>query len=358
MKILQVMAGSERGGAETAFVDMCIAMHESGQTIEVVTRANDLRVPQLKQAGIKVYTLPFGGTVDIFTPMAMKKIIKKFQPDIVQTWMSRASWKTPAWSADMNIPRYAVVSRLGGYYKLKYFKSADYFATITPAIKTYLLDQGIEDERVRHINNFAETEDIITPVRRADFETPDDATLLIALGRLHESKAFDTLIKSIINLPDVYLWIAGEGPQRPELETLIETLNLKSRVKLLGWRSDRAALFQASDICVFPSRYEPFGTVFVQAWANKVPLITTDSDGPHQFVRPGQDGLMVQIDDIRALQDAIAALIQDKPLGQKLVENGYTRYLSEFTKEKCLLAYLAFYDSIRAKMTQSLKNAQ
>lgn len=58
MKILQVMAGAEQGGAETAFVDICIALHEAGERVEVVTRPNAVRVPQLEQAGIKVHTAP------------------------------------------------------------------------------------------------------------------------------------------------------------------------------------------------------------------------------------------------------------------------------------------------------------
>lgn len=347
MRILQVMAGAKHGGAETAFVDMCIALHEAGETIEVVTRANDVRVPPLEAAGIPVHTLPFGGKVDVFTTWRMHKIIKAFKPDIIQTWMARGSWKVPRWSESMGVPRYLVVARLGGYYKLKYFKSVEYFATITPDIKRYLQDEGIAADHVRHINNFAETEEALTAVNRADHDTPDDVPLLLGLGRLHKSKAFDTLIKVTAAIPQVHLWIAGEGPQRAELEKLIESLGVQDRVKLLGWRSDRAALFQAVDICVFSSRYEPFGTVFVQAWAQKVPLVTTTADGPRQFVRDGEDGLVVSIDDEAAMQAAIERVIADKALAKYMVENGYARYQNEFTKEKCVQAYLAYYHEIR-----------
>ena len=347
MRILQVMAGARRGGAETAFVDMCLALHESGESIEVVTRGNDARVPVLQQAGIRVHTLPFGGALDIFTPWRMAKIIRSFQPDIVQTWMARGAAKTPAWKPGMNVPRYAVVARLGGYYNIKYFKSADHFVTITPDIREYLIREGVAPDTVRHINNFAETEAVEAPVFRADFNTPQRAKLLLSLGRLHESKAFDTLIRAVSRLPDVYLWIAGEGPARGALEKLIVDLDVGDRVKLLGWRSDRAALFQASDICVFPSRYEPFGTVFVQAWAQKVPLITTDADGPRQFVRDGEDGLVVPVDDEAALAGAIQKLIGNPALAEKITRNGYVRYQNEFTKEKTLRAYLEWYHQIR-----------
>lgn len=347
MRILQVLAGGEHGGAETAFVDACIAMHEAGEVVEVATRANDLRVPQLTNAGITVHTLPFGGKIDFWTGFRLKSIIKTFKPDIVQTWMSRASSHVPKWSNSMGIPQYLNVARLGGYYKLKYFKNIDYFVPITPDIGRHLQDGGIAAERIQHISNFAETEEVVTPLKRSDYSIPEDAPLLLGLGRLHTAKAFDTLIKVVSRMDGVYLWIAGEGPMREELEELITDLGVQDRVKLLGWRSDRAALFQASDICVFSSRYEPFGTVFVQSWAQKTPLVTTTAAGPKQFVRHEDDGLVVEIDDETAMQGAIQCLIDDKALAKTLVQNGRKRYEDEFTKEKMVSSYLSFFTQIR-----------
>ena len=349
MRILHVLAGAQHGGAETACIDMCIAMHEAGEHIEVVTRDNEVRVPRLRAAGIKVHCLPFGGAFDLYTKFAIKRIIRSFKPDIVQCWMSRASDKTPRWNASMKIPRYLTVARLGGYYKMKYYKTIEYFVPITPDIRSYLLEQGVAAENAICINNFAETEVAEEPASRQDAGIPDDATLLFGLGRLHTAKAFDTLIKVVARMDGIYLWIAGEGPMRGELEALIESLGVQDRVKLLGWRNDRAALFQASDICVFSSRYEPFGTVFVQSWAQKTPLVTTRSDGPRQFVRDGEDGLVVDIDDEVQMQSAIQCLLDDPALAARLVEKGYQRYLNGFTKEKSVQAYLDFYKDIQSR---------
>jgi glycosyltransferase involved in cell wall biosynthesis len=338
MRIMQVMAGAERGGAETAFVDMCLALRAAGLDQMVVTRSNDLRVPQLEKAGIAVKCLPFGGTLDFYTPWKMKSLIAAYRPQIVQTWMSRASWKTPSDPA-----RYLKISRLGGYYALKYFRTTDYFTTITPGIREYLIGQGISSERIRHINNFAETEAVSKPLRKSDLNTPEDATALLVLARLHPSKAIDTLIRAVADLPAVHVWIAGEGGLRGELEALARDLGIAERIHFLGWRSDRAALLQACDICVFPSRYEPFGTVFVQAWANRVPVICSRADGPRQFVRDGEDGLLFDIDDVNGLTAALEKLISDKELQSRLAEAGYARYQNEFTKERTVQAYLDFY---------------
>lgn len=339
------MAGGAHGGAETACIDMVLAMREAGQDVALATRRNP-RNERLQAAGIPVYTLPFGGLLDFYTPFMMGRLIRRFRPDIVQTWMSRAAAKTPRWKASMGIPRYKVVSRLGGYYALKYFRSADFFTTITPLIKTWLEEQGVPPGNVRHINNFAETESAAAPASRAAAGIPEDAPLLLGLGRLHTAKAFDILARAVAELPGVYAWIAGEGPARADLEALVKELDVEDRVKLLGWRDDRAALFKASDICVFCSRYEPFGTVFVQSWMQEVPVITSDADGPRQFVRDGEDGLIVPKDDHTALKDAIARLLADRELQEKLVKNGLVRYRNEFTKEASVKAYLDLYREI------------
>ena len=124
MKILQVMAGAEFGGAETAFIDICIALHEAGEDVVVVTRENKIRNAKLIDAGIPVHILPFAGRVDVYSRWKLTKIIKAFEPDIVQSWMSRATRCVPKWKASMKIKPYAVVARMGGYYKMKNYRSA------------------------------------------------------------------------------------------------------------------------------------------------------------------------------------------------------------------------------------------
>ncbi len=344
MKILQVMAGAEQGGAETAFVDTCLALKEAGLEIEVAARSNKGRNPRLEAADIKIHTLPFGGKVDLYTPWKLKQIIKDFDPVIVQTWMSRGTVKTPA-SKD---GKYLKVSRLGGYYDLKYYKTSDYFIANTPDIKSYLLREGVAQSRIVHINNYAPAESA-DPVSRAELNTPDKAVIVLALARLHENKALDILIKAVEDLSDVHVWIAGVGPLQQELEELSCSLGIQERIHFLGWRNDRAALMAASDIVCVPSRHEPFGNVFVQAWANKKPLITSNSEGPSQYVHDGEDALVFAVNDIKGLESTLKILSGNETLQKKLSGNGYQRYLGEFTKEKTVEAYLKFYKDILSR---------
>lgn len=354
MKILHIMAGGEYGGAETAFVDMCLAMHQSGEAIEVITRSNELRVSQLRQAGITVHILQFGGVFDLGTSRGIKKVIREFQPEIVQGWMNRACRFIPKWTSSMGAPQYLTVARLGTPYKLKYYKNMEYFVALTPDIGAYLARNGIQQSKLTQITNFAEVETVDQPINTEECGVPMSAKLVLGLGRLHADKAFDTLIKVAAALPDIHLWIAGEGPLRSELEQLIKDLNVSDRVKLLGWRTDRAALLQASDVCAFVSRDEGFGTVFLQSWAQKTPLVACDSDGPRQFVRHDIDGLMAPIDNVEAIKNCIERVIKEPGLAERLSETAYQRYKEEFTKEVIVNAYLSYYRQI---LSQNLKTA-
>ncbi|MFA7276308.1 MAG: glycosyltransferase [Pseudobdellovibrionaceae bacterium] len=343
LRVAQVMAGAAEGGAETAFEDMCIACHEAGVPQIVVIRSNSpRRLKRLQDAGLSVHILPFGGPLDIYTPFALRRIFAQFRPRIVQTWMSRAAQKTPA-SSDHS---YLKVSRLGGYYKLKYFASTDYFTTITPDIRDYLIREGVPVDKVRHINNFADVDRLQHPVSRAALDTPDDAFVVLTLARYHSSKALDVLIRAATDLPRVHVWLAGSGPLERELKELAHTLGLEKRIHFLGWRSDRADLMQESDVCALPSRYEPFGTTFVQAWAQGIPLVCARADGPRQFVRHGEDGLLFDIDDVAGLRACLVRLMDEPDVAERLVAAGKARYEGEFMQAKTVQSYLDFYAAI------------
>lgn len=344
MRVIQVMAGAQNGGAETAFEDISLALSAAGIEQKIIIRGNNKsRLQKFKDAKIEVETLPFGGMFDFYTSWKMKKIIADFKPQIVQTWMSRATSKTPS-STDPK--SYLKVARLGGYYGLKYFRGTDYYIANIEDIRGYLIREGVDKDRAMTIHNFALEETVNAPLTKKDLNTPDDAVVLLSLARYHSAKALDVLIKSVVDIPNVHVWMAGEGPQESILRKLAADVGVSDRIHFLGWRKDRAVLLQVADICVFPSRFEPFGNVVVQAWAQKTPLICSKSQGPLQYVRDGEDALMFDIDNVEQLTQKIRQMIADKDLSNRLVNSGYERYRNEFSKEKIVSDYISFYQKI------------
>jgi glycosyltransferase involved in cell wall biosynthesis len=340
MKLLHVMAGAPTGGAENIFLEQVLALCDGGFEQAVVTRPNnDFRTLSFKARGISLRhaffdRFPFSGA----TAKAIAETMESFRPDLIQYWMGRAG----TFAKKGRVPQ---IGWYGGYYKLARFKHCDFHIALTEDIQRHIVAQGVPPVRTRIIRTFAEFP-LVTPADRAKLDTPTDAPLLLSLARLHWKKGLDVLLKALAERPGVYLWIAGEGPLRAELEALTENLGLKDRVRFLGWRDDRAALLAAADICVFPSRYEPFGTVTVDAWAAGVPLIAAAAQGPKAYVTDGTDGLLVPIDDIGALATAIRRVQEEPGLRAKLIEGGTQTYRARFTKDVFLRESRAFYDTV------------
>jgi len=338
MRVMQIMAGSKFGGAETFYERLVTALHASGLEQQAVIRRQAERAERLKASGLAVRQLAFGGVFDVLTTLRIGHAIKAWRPDVVLTWMNRATSKTPKSAA-------VWCGRLGGYYDLKYYHRCDHLIGNTADIVDYIRGQGWPKERTHFLPNFVSAVRK-APIPRAAFDTPERVPLLLALGRLHANKAFDTLIRALANVPEAYLWLAGVGPEEEALRRLAKERGVDGRVRFLGWQTDTAPLFAASDIFVCPSRHEPLGNVVIEAFAQERPVIAAASQGPKALIDHEVNGLLVPIDDVDALTCAIAATIAD-PLGSAaLARAGNATYVARFTEESVVIAYRAFFDKI------------
>src|SRR5262249_26461488 len=154
---------------------------------------------------------------------------------------------------------------------------------VTPDIVAHMLARGIPRARAHLVPTFPALE-VGPPVDRASLATPGDAIVLLTLSRLHEKKGLDVLIDALAELPRCIAWIAGDGPLEKDLKARAARLGVADRVRFLGWRTDRGALLAAANICVLPSRWEPFGTVMLEAWAAGTPLLAAASKGPAALI--------------------------------------------------------------------------
>ena len=339
MKVLQVMAGAEFGGAEEFFTRLVIALHKTDLEQSVFIRENPARAERLIQNGVKPTQLKFGGRFDFKTPWILKRNIKSFKPDIVFSWMNRATSMCPPKGA------FIQVGRLGGYYNLKYYRDCDYLVANTEDIVTYVVNNGWSKDKVFYLPNFV-SDKRSQPIDRQLFNTPSSAPLILAMGRLHENKAFDVLLEAVSRVPNVYLWLAGDGPLREVLETQAEKLGIKSRIRFLGWRNDPEKLYAAADMFVCPSRHEPLGNVIIESWAQRIPVIAADSLGPKDLICHGENGLLFSIDDVMGLVQGIKHLIEDNALKEKLVFKANQDFAETFTESIVVAKYRKFFDKV------------
>jgi glycosyltransferase involved in cell wall biosynthesis len=334
-QLLQAMAGAAHGGAEAFFERLALALQRAGVEQTALIRTNAKRAALLKAGGVAVEQLPFGGRLDLLTRFGFRRAIHRHRPRVVLTWMSRASRFCP------DHGDFVHVGRLGGYYDLKYYRHCRHLIGNTQDIRDWIVAKGWPADRVHYVPNFVDAR-TAPPLPRAGLDTPPGVPLLLALGRLHPNKAFDVLLHAMPALPDAYLWIAGEGSARAELEALAAHLGVKPRVRFLGWRDDTAALFAACDLFVCPSRHEPLGNVVIEAWAQNRPVVACASQGPRQLVTDGADGLLVPVDDATALAEAIRALLADHDRASAVASAGHASFQARFTEAAVVAQYLEF----------------
>lgn len=332
------MAGAQHGGAEAFFLRLVSALFRAGVEERVVMRPNKDRFGGLNKLGLQPLELPFGGVGDLTTRQRLSKEIADFDPRIILAWMNRAVRYCPA-------GEHILVGRLGGYYKLKYYSHCDHLIANTMDIRNYLIRENWPKERITFLPNFAD-ETPAPPVNRANFTTPDDVQLLLALGRLHENKAFDTLIDSLEFIPNAYLWIAGEGALQKDLSARAYHLGVADRVRWLGWQTNTASLLATADILVCPSRYEPLGNVILEAWAHNCPVIAAESKGPKWLIDSSGAGILVPIDDAQALAHSINQLIDSSETVVDLIAKGRLAYAQNFTEAVVVSKYIEFFNWI------------
>ncbi len=345
MKVLQAMAGAEYGGAEAFFTRLCVALAKKGVEQRAVIRHHAARAATLRGSGIETTELAFGGFLDRVTTKRWRAEIESFEPHIVLTWMNRATRFCPAKSSARHA--FVHVARLGGYYNLKYYRRCDHLIANTHGIEDYLVAEGWSGGSVHYLPNFVANDKLPTQAR-GELDTPADAPLLLAVGRLHRNKAFDVLLEALAALPECYLWLAGSGPEESRLRGQADSLGVASRVRFLGWREDTPALHAAADLLVCPSRHEPLGNVIVEAWAHGLPVVAARSAGPEELIEDGASGLLVALDDAGALADAVRRVLGGEALRAEFAAKGRKAYESTYTEVAVVERYCALFESLAA----------
>jgi len=143
------------------------------------------------------------------------------------------------------------------------------------------------------------------------------AQQVISMGRLVEEKGFDLLIRAFSELtdqfPDWRLKILGEGPERPKLISLCQSLGVSARVQMPGIVKNSLDFLKRSQLFVLSSRFEGFPNALLEAMACGLPVIATDChSGPRDLICNGENGILVPVENVELLRIAMAQLMENE----------------------------------------------
>lgn len=177
--------------------------------------------------------------------------------------------------------------------------------------------------------------------------------LIVTAGRFVPQKRFDLLIEAFALIaashPDWNMVIHGDGPDRKELEELLEERDLQERVRLPGWSDELATELSKGGFFVLSSEYEGFGNVICEAMAVGLPVVSFDCpSGPGDIVRHEVDGLLVEPLNVEKLAQAMAHMMSDISLRRKMGKRAL-EVLERFSLEQTLVLWDEVFSMCREK---------
>lgn len=156
---------------------------------------------------------------------------------------------------------------------------------------------------------------------------------IVTMGRLTEQKNQELLIKAfeLVNkkYPDYELVIYGEGPLRKKIEKEINDKKLDTKIKLPGIVDNIQDVIYEAEMFVLSSNYEGMPNALMEAMALGIPVISTNCPigGPKFLIENNRTGILIPIQDIRALAESIIKIIEDKKFAEEISINAHKRML-------------------------------
>jgi len=204
-------------------------------------------------------------------------------------------------------------------------------AVKVPANKITVIPRG------RAENKYIHQKETLRRQYEAEFNIPSDHVWLINTGRHEYQKAHDVLLEALSlvesNVSYILLIAGREGKETSKIHQLIDQYNLKDRVRLLGHRTDIPQLLAASDLFVFPSRYEGMPGALIEACAAALPSICTDLSCMREVV-DGNSANFFPLNDAKALSIQLDQMLNDGSSLTRMGDEALKQFQEKFRLER------------------------
>ncbi|MGW3436120.1 glycosyltransferase [Streptomyces bacillaris] len=298
MRALHIITGLGVGGAEQ---QLRLLLRHLPVECDVVTLTNPGPVADgLRADGVRVVHLGMRGNRDLSAVGRLTRLIRDGRYDLVHTHLYRAcvygriaarlAGVRAAVATEHSLGRAEIEGRPLTRGIRALYLSTERLGAATVAVSSTvagrLRDWGVPAERIRLVPNGIDADRFrFDPDRRlavrAALGIPEGAFVVGGVGRLVPGKRFDVAVRAVAALPDVWLLLAGDGPEAPALRALAARLGAAGRIRLLGECGTEGggpvpgvpALLSAVDTFVSTSREESFGLAAVEALAAGLPVL-------------------------------------------------------------------------------------
>lgn len=349
--IFQILPAFRLGGAEVMAENLILELHHRGYNVIVISlfRLYTDITERIEKNGIKIIYLDKKNGIDFNIIIKLRKLIKKYNPIVIHT--------------HQYVMEYAILARLFKNVKIvhtvhniaekevgktrRFLRKILYrFKNIIPVAispmvqKSLSKEYHISEEKFPIIYNGI---DLRKCIAKENYKFHEPIKIL-SVGRLEEQKNQQNLIYAIKKMDniDIELEIIGEGSLKEKLERQIKELNIESKVKLLGSKSDVYKYLNEADIFILPSKWEGMPITLIEAMGTGLPIIASNVGGIQDMIIDNISGIICS-PEIDSIITAIDRLISLSPEKIKMLGKNGKKESEKFSVRNMTDQYIKLY---------------
>lgn len=366
MRILYLITSAKIGGTEKMLYELATRLDKENFEILICTLKGEGELLQkLREKKINTATLNINSKWQFFKVWTLIKIIKKFRPDIIQSFLFFDNilarifgrlCKVPfIISGQRNVEIYR--SSLRNFIDRISLPLAHLVITNTkagkkilierekvPASKIKVIPNGVNLENIPPILSKNEKRQILFALCNISYKPK---IVLGFVGHLTKQKGLEYALKALAQLrneikKNIVFLIIGDGLLKNQLEKLCNDLEIKNKVYFLGYKKDALNYMRLFDVFILPSLWEGQPNVILEAMSLSLPIIATDVGGVPEIIENNKNGILVPAKDIEKLRNAIELLIKHEEL-RKFFSKKVKESIKNFDLRKTVFSYRALY---------------
>lgn len=364
MKILQISSAKTFGSRERHFINLCKGLQSRGHDVFVIIRPTNQwkdRLDFLPKENI--FFVSIRNSFGIFSSQKIAKIIREKNIEKVHAHIARDYFPTSlacriAKTAKFILTRHSS-SPVKTFYRFALTNLAKAIA-LTESMKADL-ERVFPKEKVVYIPDGIDLTDVSNESKRKMRESfrfesniPFDSFLISTIGELKEENGqrdFILAAKIIAErFPDTYFAVIGEDNSasksfRRELRRMVKVFGMEDRFLWLNWVEDLTAFLNAADVLVSPSNTKKFSWTILEAMANKIAIVATETETISEILEDNETGLLVPIKQPVQLAEAVNRILSDEDLKIRLVAKARNSVEERFGLEKMIDEVEKIYQS-------------
>lgn len=362
LRILHAIETPGTGGAERVLVDVARSLSPAFQSLGFGL-VDGWTTKQLAGLGIETTVLPLQKSFDLGWPKRFAQFLRQSKIDVVHCHEFTTTVYATLGCALASVP---LISTIHGknYWPERYYRRAALrwairrsaaFIAVSEDLRNHMVDTlGVKRERVTVVPNgidlskFRPDPAAGASLRATHGAGPDDL-VIICVGALEPVKAHDVLFDAIAavraQIPQVKLWLVGEGYLRESLEQRSAALGLSDTIRFLGWQTNVHSLIAAADFSVLASHSEGMPLAVIESMACERAVVATRVGGTGELVADGVSALLVPAGSASELTRALLDLARDTQKRARFAHEGLLRARKHFSLASMVERYEALYRS-------------